>query len=211
MILKQFNNTLGTAGDILLFGALSMVETNLTTEKAKEIRNKLAKAGFPRTTADARVKLVPKYETVRDFNFADDSSLDSLHQAIIKRAPHDSTFTREKTSKEISDRMYRKLMELISKAAKIEDSNPKAMAKMLGASFEQKAWMQIEQGKNRDTVIKEIRRLLKKSYINMGEYSLAAQLDKEIAAEANAIRLRQAKKVNVWLPFIGFYQIIIHS
>ncbi len=205
MILKHFKSLESSAGDILLYGALNLVDTDLPFDTAKMIVKALSGSKFPISKSDVMVRLKPAYSHIVDFNFADKKSLDTLHNYIVKRSPHDSTFTQEKTINQMSQKMSRRLNELINKAKSIEKSNPAAIKNILIQPYEQKAWLQVSSGAERDKLRQEIRRLLKNSYLASKEIEAAKEIDRQISAEKNAFQLVNIKPFYICIPFCGYY------
>jgi anionic cell wall polymer biosynthesis LytR-Cps2A-Psr (LCP) family protein len=205
MILKHFQSLESGAGDILLYGALNLVDTDLPFDTAKMIVKALAKSKFPQSKNDVIVRLKPTYSQIVDFNFSDKKSLDTLHNYIVKHSPHDSTFTEEKTLEQMSQKMRNRLNERIEQAKKIEKSNPVAMKGILLQPYQQKAWLQVSSGAEREKLRQEIRRLLKNAYLSNNEIENAKEIDREISAERNAFHLFNIKPFYVCIPFAGYY------
>lgn len=207
MILKHYKSLEGSAGDVLLYGALNLVDTDLPFDTAKMIVSALSKSKFPQTVSDVMVRLKPEYSQIKDFNFSDKRALDTLHNYIVKHSPHDSTFTEEKSLEQMSKKMANRLTELISRAKGIEKSNPKAIKGILQQPYEQKAWLQVSAGADRDKLRSEIRRLLKNSMLANGDMEAANQIDREISAERNALQLFNFKPFYIYLPYVGYYRV----
>jgi anionic cell wall polymer biosynthesis LytR-Cps2A-Psr (LCP) family protein len=200
MILKHFPATKGIAGALLLKGALSLVETNLPIDTVKSIVAELSARAFPANASSCKVRLKPTYTQVVDFNFSNQKGIDSLHNLIVSRAPHDSTFLREQSLDEVSNRMKSKLESLINRA-KQSKKNPDRIIDALDLPYQQKAWMQIEDENLRNLIRAQIVDLLKFAYSATGAQQEFNQISKEALDEEKAFKIKNSKTFYIWAPY----------
>lgn len=200
MILKHFEAMKTPAGGIILSGALALVESNLPKDTATMLVARLIKSGFPKDLSSVSVRLKPSYTQVEKFNFMDQKSIDNLHNHIVSRAPHDSTFTREKTTEELSNKMYDRLTSLINNV-KNNIKSPDYVISRLKPVNEQKAWYQIEDIVNRERIHSQIYSLLRAACVAKKDTNYIKVLDSENNAEIKAFVPLTKKKTKVKYSF----------
>ncbi len=209
MILKHFEAMKTPAGGIILSGALALVESNLPKDTASMLVVRLIKSGFPKDLSSVTVRLKPAYTQVEKFNFMDQKSIDNLHNQIVSRAPHDSTFTREKTSDELSNKMYSRLTSLINDVRN-KSKAPEYVIRRLKPVNEQKAWYQIEDVVNRERIHSQIYTLLRSACVATNDNEYIKLLDAENNAEVKAFipLVKKKSKIKYSFRFLGKEYII---
>ncbi len=191
MILKHFEAMKSSISGVLISGAFALVESNMPKDTANMLINRLIRSGFPQNSKSVTVRLKPQYSQVKDFNFMNQKSIDSLHKLIVARAPHDSTFMTEQSIDAVSKRMIRKLSFALTNAEN-NSNNPKYVYSKLLPIYKQKAWFQIENTNDRRRIRNRIYTLLKKAAMEVRDKDLIHQIDNEIVSE----KLIEEIKVN---------------
>lgn len=185
MILKNFNRLDGLFGELVLRGAVILVESNLTYADLNKIMLKLRAKGFPRSANDVFVRLAPKFTSrLSNFNFSDERLLDSLYKSIAKKT-YDSSETDKNLydSKSISNRISKRLFAAIKSAESDTARRPAAVVSRLKGIFEQRAWFQVADSAQRDSIRKNICKLLEKSYTKLGNAIEARRIKLYMEAE----------------------------
>ncbi len=142
-LFKHFNRFTGVLGDVMIFGALSLVETNLTHSVMKDLVQTMHSKGFPRSMDDITQKIRPSMQIkFKVYDFNNENVVAELSKKIQNfntyRTTHDSTFNTSKFRNVESI-----LNNVINKATLDTAKRPAEVIRKLNIYFEQRAWLQI--------------------------------------------------------------------
>jgi hypothetical protein len=155
-ILKVFDRTDGMMGKVGIRAALALANTNLSYDATSYLLGELRKNGFSSSTHDRIwVRMKPNYlSQMKHFNF-DSSNVQTLEAGIEKKVKGMLEGDR-KTPEGYS----KKLQALVRKAAADSAKNPAKVINALAFPYQQKAWMQVKDKKERALVRDRICTLL---------------------------------------------------
>lgn len=155
-ILKVFDRTDGMMGKVGIRAALALANTNLSYDATSYLLSELRKHGFSSSTHDRIwVRMKPNYiSQMKHFNF-DSSNVQTLEAGIEKKVKGMLEGDR-KTPEGYS----KKLQALVRKAAADSAKNPAKVINALAFPYQQKAWMQVKDKKERAQVRDRICTLL---------------------------------------------------
>lgn len=187
MLLKNFGLVAGLSGNLIIPGALSILETNLTTDKTREILGELKKNGFG-SPEDITVKVRPPMGMqYKMYDFADPETIAALESKV-------QAYYEKHEAGEYND-MQQRIENTISRAVhkSVADSakNPANVIRNLTNLYNQRAWLQLKDEGKRDYYRKEFRALLPQAYKKKGKTDEAKRVEYEIDSE---IKLFEAKK-----------------
>lgn len=163
-ILRHFNKFDGFTGDLLLRGGLLLVNSNLSKEKADDIFGELKKHGFPKdsnaVTVRVRPRVLPKYKV---YDFTKDETYNQLKNKIERyndhRLKHDTSFSKSK----LTD-VFLRLSGVIKQARTDSAKRPQLVVNKLHSYFAQRAWLQIPDLSQRETIRGSVESLLVSAY-----------------------------------------------
>ncbi|GDX63386.1 hypothetical protein LBMAG35_02240 [Chlorobiota bacterium] len=155
-ILKVFDRTDGMMGKVGIRAALALANTNLSYDATSYLLGELRKNGFSSSTHDRIwVRMKPNYlSQMKHFNF-DSSNVQTLEAGIEKKVKGMLEGDR-KTPEGYS----KKLQALVRKAAADSAKNPAKVINALAFPYQQKAWIQVKDKKERALVRDRICNLL---------------------------------------------------
>ncbi|MEM4261070.1 MAG: hypothetical protein QXG00_07550 [Candidatus Woesearchaeota archaeon] len=160
MILKHFNKTSGALGEVIIRGALAFVETNLSYDVLKSIVNSLAQKGFPRNEYDITLKVRPpiriKYKI---YDLSDQKVINGLVKKIENFNQH-----RGDTAKSPNINVSARLWNAIHSAIRDSAKNPQKVITSLSKYYEQRAWQQVNNDSDRNTIREQFLILLYNAY-----------------------------------------------
>jgi anionic cell wall polymer biosynthesis LytR-Cps2A-Psr (LCP) family protein len=172
MILSQIHKADGVSGDILLRGALMLVETNLPFSEAKAVISALRKTEFPRSTDDVSIMLRPKFSSrINVFDFTSDSVRENLYRYIAATSPlEDSSVTDRQinNAEKISKRIVMNLNNTMARAAE-KAKQPQLVIRLLRPILEQRIWNQITDRQKRNDMREKFFALLCEAYLTNGD------------------------------------------
>jgi len=168
MILRHFSKADGLMGEVLIRGGLAFMNSNLSVEGIKGIVYDLNKAGFPKDASSIIVRVRPetgiKYKV---YNFNDSASIKQLKSKIERfnafMAKKDSSYA--KKSIDPAGKLNRVLNALAADTAQ----KPKKVLEQLHPYFDQHAWMQVHNEKERFTIRQRMGDYLIASFNKIGK------------------------------------------
>lgn len=179
MILRHFNKLQGFSGEILIRAALTILRTNLTTAKIKDIIDQLEAHGFPNRPDAITVKIrPPMYIKFKVYNFSDESVIESLKTKIEK---FNEKYIKDTTH--IPPDIYTMLRYRLDLAAQDSALHPQKVIHQLKIMFNQHAWLQIVEPDLRDSIRTEFGILLSSAYLKRNRPEKARQVWAIINAE----------------------------
>lgn len=175
-ILRHFHRLDGMTGDILLRGGLMLVNTNLPYDKADEIFGQLKSKGFPKdsnaVTVRVRPQILPKYKV---YDFSKDETYERLKTKIERfntyRTKNDTSFQTSKKSD-----VFKKLSSVVAQARSDSAKRPQQVAGKLRPYFEQRAWLQIPDVGQRESIRSSVESLLGSAYDRLKKPEEAAKV-----------------------------------
>ena len=155
-ILKVFDRTDGMMGKVGIRAALALANTNLSYDATSYLLSELRKHGFSSSTHDRIwVRMKPNYiSQMKHFNF-DSSNVQTLEAGIEKKVKGMLEGDRK-----TPEGYAKKLQSLVRKAAADSSKNPAKVINALAFPYQQKAWMQVKDKKERAQVRDRICTLL---------------------------------------------------
>ncbi len=180
---KHFNRFTGVMGDVMIFGALSLVETNLTQSVMKDLVEKMNAKGFPKSLNDITQKIRPSMGIkFKVYDFSNESTVTELTKKIQSfneyRDKHDSTFNKSKTRN-----VENILLNVIAKAEADTAKRPAEVIRKLNVYYEQRAWLQISDYSKRANVRSKIADMLISANIKRKNTQAAQSIKETIQAE----------------------------
>lgn len=186
VLLKFFNKVSGPTGDLVLYGALSLVDTDLNMDILKYIISQYKAKGFPHSAKDVVLRLKPAYSDLEHYNFIDDRQFNNIHNYVVKNSPKDSNFYREKTNAEVSDRMAKQIASILYQALKASKRNPDRVIKLLEIPFKQRIYLQVTDVNKRNYFRATFKDLLYKAYTAKGDTYNAKRVKYIVETEEKA-------------------------
>ena len=183
MTLRNFNKLTGVVGEVLIRGGFALVETNLTVETLKNIRDRLKVKGFPKNPDDITIRVRPPMGmNFKVFDFTDESVFQSLRKKIER-------FNEETGKKDTIEpvNIYYRLRHLLSNSARDTAKKPDNVIRALTTYFDQHAWLQISNLQNRDSIREQFAVQLINAYSKKKQYAKAARVRDIINAEKNVL------------------------
>ena len=179
MMLSKFDKFEGFFGELFIRGGLGLVETNLSTSKVQEIFRSLKKAGFPRSEEDISIRVRPTLKIkFKKYDFTDQATVQSLMAKI------ESFNTNHGLSDSIKHKSaYDILTPVLDKAAADTAERPARSITKLKTYFRQRAWFQVRDKAQRDSVRERFRAILTKAYIKRNKPEKAEQVNRIIKNE----------------------------
>lgn len=191
MILNSFSKLDGIAGEVIIRGALSMIETNLTTSKFKELLKILKSSGFSGNEKDITIKIRPSFPIeFKVYDFADPLTLLHLTSKIDAAHSKSRKDTNQDNPADDSEYIYRVLKQRIDKIVGDTIKNPTQVINNLKIYFEQKAWFQIEDSTDRYEIRTAISNNLQAAYIMIKDTAQAETIKNIIKNEDDLFKLK---------------------
>ncbi len=186
MILKHFNKINdGLFGDLLIRGGLSLVSTNLTYDVVDRIVSKLNMYGFPRSQSDIYIKIRPPMQMkLKVYDFTDQQIVDRL----IKQIENFNIKNNERDTNRVD--VSALLHKTLSLAEADTAKNPKRVVTRLSNFYSQRAWLQIEDNKERETIRQRFENCLVSAYKKLNQPSNALRVQEEIRLEREFFNLK---------------------
>lgn len=187
MILKHFNKTSGTLGEVIIRGALAFMETNLNYDILKGIIDKLAQKGFPRSEYDITMRVRPpimiKYKI---YDFTDQKVINGLVKKIENFNQHRGDTIKSTTN--VSARLWNAIHSAIRDSAR----NPQRVITTLSKYYEQRAWQQVNNDSDRNTIREQFLILL------FDAYNKKKQPDKAMRVKTNLENEKQLFELDIF-------------
>jgi len=172
MMLTHFDKAKGFSGEVLIRGALTILETDLTTAVVKDIIDRLEAKGFPRNREDVVVKIrPPMYTKFKVYDFTDQDVVVSLKNKIEN---FNESYISDSTHS--SPNVYKIIKRKLDKAALDSAKRPNNVINSLKIMFSQRVWLQIEDPKLRDSIRNEFGILLSGAYMKKNQTEQAKQV-----------------------------------
>ncbi len=188
MFLKQFSKFDGVLGEIMIRGGLALVETNLNTAILKDIIAKLKAHGFPKSPDDISNRVRPPMgNQFKVYDFTSESTIKSLRQKIER-------FNAERgmdTIKAVTN-VSKILWSLLRSSSQDTAKRPNNVIKNLSTYFDQHAWLQVENKKERDSIREQFCILLKSAYIKKKQFDKATRVQEIIDAEKSLFHKKES-------------------
>lgn len=147
-ILKVFDRTDDMMGKVGIRAALALANTNLSYDATSYLLSELRKHGFTSSTHDRIwVRMKPNYlSQMKHLNF-DSANVETLEAGIEKKVKGMLEGDRK-----TPEGYAKRLKALVSKAAADSAKNPARLISTLAFPYQQKAWMQVKDKKERAQV-----------------------------------------------------------
>lgn len=184
MMSSHFNKLDGLTGSIILRGALSLVETNISFSEAKQLLAKIKKKNMLPNKNNMEITVKPtKLKTFINYDFTNKTTFDSLKNSINEYSQnhvhkHDSNI-----SVNIETKVTRKLFRFIAKAIRDSSKSPVYVIRDLKTVFKQHAWLQISNPILRDSIRSQMGILLIDAYDKQGKPKKSDNIRYAIEAE----------------------------
>jgi hypothetical protein len=193
MILRHFSKADGLMGEVLIRGGLAFMNSNLSVEGIKGLVYDLNKAGFPKDASSIIVRVRPetgiKYKV---YNFNDSASIKQLKSKIERfnafMAKKDSSYA--KKSIDPAGKLNRVLNALAADTAQ----KPKKVLEQLHPYFDQHAWMQVRNEKERFNIRQRMGDYLIASFNKIGKPENAKWVQYVIDTEIEMFSGKSASK-----------------
>lgn len=180
-ILKNFNRADGFFGEIFIRAGLLLVETNLTADNIKTLFNQLKEKGFPQDSTAITVRVRPAMGTkFKVYNFSDSSTINLLKNKIEY---YNKSRNKYDTNSSKPPNVVPQLLRVISTARKDSVRSPKQVIRRMTTYFDQHAWLQIPDKKQREQIRSEFEILLSDAWTRIDKPHEAARIHAVIAAE----------------------------
>ncbi|MES2764584.1 MAG: hypothetical protein V4642_01850 [Bacteroidota bacterium] len=184
MLLKNFSRMTGLSGSLLVRGGLMMVETNITADVADEIITALEKKDFGSDASVVSVRLVPAFPA--KFKIYDFTKQETFTQ--LKGKIEQFNKTRDPIATDFATPIgkYDPLPEIkkaIGYGRRHIEKNPKAVISQMKTLFDQRAWLQVADAKERQSIREQFLELLPGAYERIQKPEDAAKIRAVISAE----------------------------
>ncbi len=193
-ILKNFGRADGFFGEVFIRGGLLLVETNLTADNISQVVSQLKDKGFPRDSTAITVRVRPSVgNKFKLYDFSDDNTIQTLKNKI----------ERYNTSRQKKDSSYGKspkpdvaaqLRKIITNARTDSAKYPKQVIRRLSSYFDQHAWLQISDRKQRESVRADMESLLASAYFKLNKPAEAEKIHAIINTEKQMFDQRDKPK-----------------
>jgi len=190
MILKNYHRVNGgIAADLLLRGALALLNTNLTYNEIESIIAKLNMFGFPRSKDDITIKIRPAIQMpFKVIDFTNQEVIDKLVEKIERfNLTHN-----EKDSVKVD--VLGLLNNQLTFAERDTAKNPKRVISRLGVFFEQRAWMQVENPTEREKLRTRFENCLVSAYTKLKKYDMANDVRDKLKLERELFKLKKTEE-----------------
>ncbi|MGA1249377.1 MAG: LCP family protein [Candidatus Kapaibacteriota bacterium] len=168
MLFRHFSKADGLMGEILIRGGLALMRSNLSVEGIKGLVYDLNNAGFPKDASSIVVRVRPETGIrYKVYNFNDSASIKQLKNKIERfnafMAKKDSSY-----AKKTIDPAGR-LNKVLNALAADTSQKPKKVVDQLYPYFEQHAWLQVRNEKERAAIRKRMGDYLIFCFYKMGK------------------------------------------
>lgn len=178
MILKHFDKISGFFSGMLIRGALTLVNTNISFQTADNIIEKLKRLGFPHSSNDIQIRVRPPFNMkYRVYDFTNKKVVDKLSETINSNTS--TSFSQNNLDTLISHNLWEKINVSISDSA----LNPNKVVHTLKTLFNQRAWLQVEDINDRNQIREQFGILLSNAYLKLKKKSKAKEVEKIIDYE----------------------------
>lgn len=183
-------------GDIMLRAALLMVDTNLDVGIVKEIIRKFNKSRKRLRPNNVLLKLKPKYgHKYFKYDFSDPNTVDTLYKKLATKALRLGVKDHSiNNSHVISNKISRKLNDMIEEAQYYLVEDPSKLIRMLRIPYEQRAWFQIADSLERARIRHRICYLLSEAYKEKNDFSRARKVMKIMEMEERVFNYTKKNK-----------------
>ena len=190
-LLRNFDRADGFFGDLLVRAGLLLVETNLTADNIKTLVNQLKDKGFPRDSSAITVRVRPPMGTkFKVYDFSDDVTIAQLKSKIEKynasRNRKDTTYAGSKPPN-----VAPTLLKAIYNARLDSIKRPKQVVRKLTTYFNQHAWLQVTDKKQRDQIRNDIEALLADAWTRLDKPHESERVHAVISAEKQLFEQRE--------------------
>jgi len=180
-ILKNFNRADGFLGEIFIRAGLFLVETNLSADNIKTLFNQLKDKGFPQDSTAITVRVRPAMGTkFKIYNFSDTSTINLLKNKIEY---YNKSRNKKDTTTAKPPNVLPQLLRVISTARKDSIRSPKQVIRRMTTYFDQRAWLQISDKKQREQIRSDFELLLSNAWTRIDKPHEADRIHAVIAAE----------------------------
>ncbi|MBK9246922.1 MAG: LCP family protein [Ignavibacteria bacterium] len=193
-ILKNFGRADGFFGEVFIRGGLLLVETNLTADNISQIISQLKDKGFPKDSSAISVRVRPSAgNKFKLYDFSNESTILSLKNKIERynqsKQKQDNLITNS-TKPDIHGQLRR----IISNARLDSAKYPKQVIRRLSMYFDQHAWLQISDKKQRESVRSEMEALLSNAYLRINKLSEADKIHAVVNTEKQMFEHQEKSK-----------------
>jgi anionic cell wall polymer biosynthesis LytR-Cps2A-Psr (LCP) family protein len=182
-ILRNFDRADGFFGEVFIRGGLLLVETNLTAENIKTLFNQLKDKGFPRDSSAITVRVRPTIGTkFKVYDFSDAATIDLLKNKIER---YNTLRNKKDTSYANSPppNVTPQLLKAISIARRDSVRSPKQVIRRLTTYFDQHAWLQVPDKKQREQIRSDFETLLSDAWTRIDKPHQADRIHAVVTAE----------------------------
>lgn len=191
MILNNFEKTSGLPGEVIIRGALTLAESNLSTSKVHELIRNLRSRGFGKNPDDIEIKIRPPFPLeYKVYDFSDPATvlyLSSKIDAAFAKTKGDSV---EPHLRDHSEYIYKLLQNRLDKIVGDTITNPTQVINGLTIYFNQKAWFQVNDSSMRYRIRSRIADNLYQAYLMKRDSVSANAVISAIKSEDELFNLR---------------------
>lgn len=177
-LLRHFSKVNGMFGDVLVHGALAFVETNLSAGMIKDLAKQLESKGFGDSPEDVVIRVRPaigmKFKQYDLNNKETIAQLKNKIESFNSRPGGDKSKTRN-----VSNILWT----AIKSVEKDTSNNPKRVINKLEVYFKQKAWMQVSDINDRNSIRDNLARVLSTAYYKRSDKANAERVIRAARAE----------------------------
>ncbi len=186
MLLRHFNKFTGFFGNILIRGSLALTENNLTVEAVKNIVNRLEENSFPKSPDDITIRIRPPIPAkFKIYDFTTERTFITLKEKIENFNTNHSKDTLPHHTKNVAGMLMRAINNSIADSAK----NPSRVISGLSLFYQQHAWLQIENNKERDIIRDQFDILLYNAYMKKKQPDKAKSIRENMNAERELFKV----------------------
>jgi hypothetical protein len=165
MILAIFPKLESIEGEILMRSALLMVDTDLDIDAIKSIIERLKAKGFPRGGEAIIQRVKPKYgHKYLSYDFGQSDAVDSLYKYLATKSMRLARDKNINDNTTTTSKVKRAIDSLLSDSEKYVTTDPSRSIRNLRIPFEQRAWFQIADIKERSAIRRRVCNILIRAY-----------------------------------------------
>jgi anionic cell wall polymer biosynthesis LytR-Cps2A-Psr (LCP) family protein len=192
MLLKNFNRMTGLSGGLLVRGGLMMVETNITADVAGDIIDALEEKNFGSDPNAVTVRLVPAFPAkLKVYDFTKQETFKQLQGKIERYNKTRDPIATDYTHPIGKYDPLPAINSALSYAKRNVEKNPKHVISRLKTLFDQRAWLQVPDGVERQTIRQQFLDILPKAYENIKKAEDAERVRAVINAEIQIFQKTQ--------------------
>lgn len=192
MLIKHFDKVNGIIGKAILGGIVSLVDTDLSYNKASEIASKLSLSGFP-DEYDFGIRVVTSpYRKFQDIDFQDNAKIAELKSKIESYNLKHSQDSLKNISLEAKVEM--KLKNAVISAALDSAKHPTQVIRKLKVYFDQRAWLQLTDIDKRKYFRDNISRLLVDAYNKKSDFATSKSIEEIVKYEERFLQRTERKQ-----------------